>query len=53
MRGYLEVLLTLFQPEGADYAHHITATKHPQFQKPNDISDLRCSLRVKGLVICF
>jgi hypothetical protein len=22
----LEVLLTLFQPEGADYVHHITAT---------------------------
>ena len=24
----LEVLLTLFQPEGVDYVHHITATTH-------------------------
>ena len=29
--GNLEVLLTLFQPEGADYAHHITAST-PRFE---------------------
>ena len=28
----LGVLLTLFQPEGADYAHHITAST-PRFEK--------------------
>ena len=27
----LEVLLTLFQPEGVDYVHHITAST-PEFE---------------------
>ena len=29
--GNLGVLLTLFQPEGADYVHHITAS-NPRFE---------------------
>ena len=29
--GALEVLLTLFQPEGVDYVHHITAST-PRFE---------------------
>ena len=31
-------LLTLFQPEGTDYAHNITASTRPRIRKPNDIS---------------
>ena len=40
----LEVLLTLFQPEGADYVHHITAST-PGFE------NLTTSLYVVFLVI--
>ena len=35
----LGVLLTLFQPEGANYAHNITAST-PAFKTPNYISGI-------------